>query len=277
MSAPTATETWSELVTVGLLGTDRRDPPELPDGPVADVVADAVRDTPQGRLLASVSAMVVARRCGARPLGVRPPLIGPPVDARPMIPVAAGRRWHEIVAQWPVLEPEWLGVAHAAGWKPSPDVLVAMLRRHRRSAYVAARVMAFGGPVAPWLVEHLPDMQPFESRPGVAAPEGRVLTVPAELERILDEPDTVLADALVGGLIAGEFKWAHRTVLLNTMARIPHRSLGAAVVALEIGRAAIQNGTDATGERAAPLALWESLVEVAEVRRAMLDELEPSR
>ncbi len=277
MSAPTATETWSELVTVGLLGTDRRDPPELPDGPVADVVADAVRHTPQGRLLASVSAMVVARRCGARPLDVRPSLIGPPVDTRPMIPVVAGGRWHEIVAQWPVLEPEWLAAAGAAGWKPSPDVLVAMLRRHRRSPHVAALVIAFGGPVAPWLVEHLPDLQPFESRPGAAAPAARVLAVPAELERILDEPDTVLVDALVGGLIAGEFAWAHRTVLLNTMARLPPRSLGAAVVALENGRAAIPNGTDAAGERAAPLALWESLLELAEVRRAMLDELEPSR
>ncbi len=277
MSAPTATETWNELVTVGLLGTDRRDPPELPDGPVADVVADAVRDTPQGRLLASVSAMVVARRCGARPLDVRPSLIGPPADTRPMIPPVAARRWHHIVVQWPVLEPEWLAAAGAAGWKPSPDVLVAMLRRHRRSPSVAALVTAFGGPVAPWLVEHLPDLQPFESRLGTAAPEARVLTVPAELERILDEPGTALADALVSGLNAGEFKWAHRTVLLNTMARIPHRSLEAVVIALASGRAAIQDGSGTAGARAAPLALWESLLELAEVRRAMLDELEPSR
>lgn len=273
MNVPTATETWNELVTVGLLGTDRRDPPTLPDGPVADVVADAVRHTPQGRLLASVSAMVVARRCGARPLEARPPLIPPPADTRPMTPVAAAQRWHEIVVHWPVLEPEWLAAATAAGWKPSPDVLVAMLRRHRRSPHVAALIIAFGGPVAPWLLEHLPDMHPFESRSDASAQEPRVLPVPVELELLLDGPHADLADALVGGLTAGEFKWAHRALLLNTVARMPRRSLGPVVAALQTGRVAVERGT---GDRAAPLALWESLLELAGVRLAMLDELEPT-
>jgi len=273
----TATETWNELVTVGLLGTDRRDPPELPDGPVADVVADAVRDTPQGRLLASVSAMVVARRCGARPLDVRPPVIPPPADTRPMIPVAAAQRWHQVVAHWQVLEPEWLSTADAAGWKPSPDVLVAMLRRHRRSPHVAALVIAFGGPIAPWLIEHLPDLQPFESRSGPPIPEPRVLPVPAELEALLNGPDGPLADALVAGLGAGEFKWAHRVVLLNTVARMPRRSLAGVVAALESGRAAVEHAAEGAGDGAAPLALWESLLELAGERRAMLDELEPPR
>lgn len=277
MSVPTATETWNELVTVGLLGTDRRDPPTLPDGPVADVVADAVRHTPQGRLLASVSAMVVARRCGARPVEARPPLLAPPADARPMIPVAAAQRWHEIVVHWPVLEPEWLAAAEAAGWKPSPDVLVAMLRRHRRNPHVAAMVIAFGGPVAPWLLEHLPDMQPFESRSGISAQERRVLPVPVELELLLDGPEATLADAVVDGLTAGEFKWAHRTLLLNTVARMPRVSLVAVDAALEAGRAAVEHRSGAAGERAAPLALWESLLELAGVRHAMLDELEPTR
>jgi len=171
--------------------------------------------------------------------------------------------------------PEWLAAADAAGWKPSPDVLVAMLRRHRRSPNVAALVIAFGRPVAPWLLEQLPEMQPFETRPGAPAQDPRVLPVPAELEPLLDGPGATLAEALVGGLTAGAFKWAHRTLLLNTVARVPRRSLDAVGAALEAGRASVEQGRDALGERAAPLALWESLLELADIRRAMLDELEP--
>ena len=88
----TLADTWNELVTVGLLGTDRRDPPELPPGPLADTVADAIRSTPPGRLLAAVAATTVARRCGATPLPPRPPLLAPPPDDRPMLgPTAVNR------------------------------------------------------------------------------------------------------------------------------------------------------------------------------------------
>ena len=51
---------WAELVTTGLLGTDRRDPPDLPAGPVADVVADALDRTPAARLLTAVAATTCA-------------------------------------------------------------------------------------------------------------------------------------------------------------------------------------------------------------------------
>ena len=138
-------DTWDELVTVGLLGTDRRDPPELPAGLLADTVADAQRTTPQGRLLAAVAATVVAQRCGATPLPPRPLLMPPDPDDRPMLPVAAVERWQLIVSNWPVLEAEWLAVAAARGWRPAPDVLVALLRRHRRSQVLADAVLAWGG------------------------------------------------------------------------------------------------------------------------------------
>ena len=41
----TLDDVWGALVSAALLGTDRRDPPALPDGLLADVVADAVRRT----------------------------------------------------------------------------------------------------------------------------------------------------------------------------------------------------------------------------------------
>lgn len=299
MTQSPTTDVWGDLVTVGLLGTDRREPPELAPGPVGDVVADAVRSTPHGRLLASVSAMVVARRCGAQPLPSRPPLMSPPADSRPMLPVAAAQRWTEIVAHWPVLEPEWLAVASARGWRPSPDVLVALIRRHRRSPFVAAAVVAFGGSVASWLVEHLPDLAPYDTgRPASALAETRTLPVPADLNRLLDGPADVLADAVVTGLTNGTFKWSHRAVLLNAIARLPRRSLDVVIAALELGREAIECGGPGSGATGAPLSrgpkslrpksdrpksgatggaplsLWESLIELATVRRSMLDELD---
>jgi hypothetical protein len=270
----TAADTWAELVTVGLLGTDRRDPPELPDGPIADLVADALRPTPQGRLLASVSATVVARRCGVLPLQPRPPLMPPDADGRPMLPVVAARRWFAVVANWPVLEPEWLAAASAHGWRPSPDVLVAMLRRHQRSPHVAASIVAFGGPVAPWLIEHQPDLVPFTARQDPPA-EPRVLPVPAELEPLLGGPPDGIATAVASGLAAGHYKWSHRAVLLNTAARVARASLPAFIAALETGRDRLETHGHESREPGSPLSLWESLIELAAVRRDMLDELEP--
>ena len=83
----TVADTWNELVTVGLLGTDRRDPPDLPAGPLADTVADALRPTPQGRLLAAVATMVTAQRCGATPLSPGPGLLAPDPDDRETVVV----------------------------------------------------------------------------------------------------------------------------------------------------------------------------------------------
>ena len=146
MSA-TLADTWDELVTVGLLGTDRRDPPELPPGPLADTVADALRPTPAGPLAGR------RRRHGRRPalrrhpLPPRPLLQPPEPDDRPLLPHGCRRRaGRSIVAEWPVLEAEWLAVAAASGWRPAPDVLVAMLRRHRRSPVARRRRAGVGRP-----------------------------------------------------------------------------------------------------------------------------------
>ena len=95
----TLTDVWHELVTTGLLGTDRRDPPELPPSRLADTVADALPTTPQGRLLATVAATVVARRCGATPLPARPLLIPPDPDDRPLLPAAVVDRWRQVVSE----------------------------------------------------------------------------------------------------------------------------------------------------------------------------------
>jgi hypothetical protein len=263
-------DTWTELVTVGLLGTDRRDPPPLPPGPLADTVADALRPTPQGRLLAAVAGATVARRCGATPLPPRPALLPPPPDDRPLLHPTAVARWRRIVTDWPVLEPEWLAVAAARGWRPAPDVLVAMLRRHQRSPLLASAVIAWGGSLATWLIEHVADLGPA----GVAAPTSafadvRPLPVPAEVEPLLHGTADALATAVTSGLRSGTYRWSHRAVLLNVVARMDAASLPVLGAELRVGR----DGLHEVGDDGAPLALWEAMIELVDARVEMLDEL----
>ena len=101
MSATDALDThWRELVTAALLGTERRSPPRPPVALVADVVDDGVPPDDAARMLATVSAVIAARRAAFVPL---PPAdrLQPPAqaDTRPMTPPAASATWREIVGR----------------------------------------------------------------------------------------------------------------------------------------------------------------------------------
>ena len=81
---------WHELVTAALLGTDRRDPPDPPPGPLADAVADCAAPTPSGRMLADVAACTAVRRAGLRPHPPATPL-APAGRGRPALGESGGR------------------------------------------------------------------------------------------------------------------------------------------------------------------------------------------
>jgi hypothetical protein len=198
-------------------------------------------------------------------------LLPPEPDRRPLLPPPAAARWGQVVAEWPVLEAEWLAVAAAAGWRPAPDVLVAMLRRHQRAPLLATAVLAWGGACAAWLVDHLPELTPTDATATPPRAELRPLPVPAELEPLLVGAHDRFATALAAGLFTGEYRWSHRAVLLNAVARVDADALPAVIVALEGGR----DRLDAAGDDAAPLSVWEALLELARARREMLLELEP--
>jgi len=271
MSATTATigvpvgEHWHELVTVALLGTDRREPPAPPPGAVADVVADAVRDTASGRMLAAVAATVVARRAGLCPQPARTAPAGPALDDRPMLGARAARRWHQLVLQWPVLEDEWLAVATERGWRPSPDVAVGLLRRHRQDARRRARACRFIGPLADWLVGHQPQLAAPPGRRS-AAPlddEGSalpVLPVPPELLELLTTGPAAVVPAIVEGFRAGAYGLAHRGILVNFVARARSDVLAPLAAALH--------------HLPPHVPVAHALAEQAATRKAMLDELD---
>ncbi len=216
------TEHWHELVTVALLGTDRREPPAPPPGALADVVDDAVAPTASVRMLTAVAGCVAARRAGLRPLPPAPPLAPPERDERPLLPAAAARRWRESIPAWPVLEDEWLAVAERRGWRLPPDVLVGLLRRHRTDALRRARVLRMGGAAAAWLLELQPQLRSTSKRrppPGIDDPLP-ALAVPPDLVDLLDAAPDVVVPAVLGGLRAGRYDLTHRAVLVNLVARV---------------------------------------------------------
>jgi hypothetical protein len=149
-----------------------------------------------------------------------------------------------------------------------------MLRRHRRSAAVSGSIAAFGGPIVHWLLDHRPDLAPVPATRTPAEP--RVLPVPSELEPLLAGPGDVIAGAVVAALDSGVYKWSHRALLLNTAARVARPALGSFIAGVRAGRDRAAE-RDAGGSAVAPLSLWEALLELATVRRDMLDELESAR
>jgi hypothetical protein len=221
---------WRELVTAALLGTERRSPPRPPVAVVSDVVDDSVPADEAARMLATVSAVIAARRAAFVAL---PPCdrLQPPArdDARPMTPPAASGTWGTIIAEWPVLEDEWMLTVIGNGYRLAPDVLVGALVRHRTDPVRRARAALAGGPLSAWLIDQVA---------GLAATGGRTvsaeavtslpeLAIPPELADLTQADAHTFVRRLLPRFDSGELGPAHRAVLTNLLARcrpevLPH-------------------------------------------------------
>ena len=255
---------WDELVTVALLGTDRRDPPPI-DGPIGDVVADAMAPSPAERMLTEVAAATSVRRAAFVPRDRAEPMTPPAVDQRPVCPPAAVRRWLHVVASWPVLEDEWTLTLIEHGWRADPQIVPAMLARHRTDAVRRAHAVAAAGPLAGWLAEHVESLRPAAS---LARPDRErigvlpTLPVPPDLADLAGQPGERIGAVLAGALEGGALGPSHRNVLVNTLARVAPGELGAIAAELE-----------QVSPNAMAYGLASSLADLARTRRAMLDEL----
>jgi hypothetical protein len=263
----TVDELWTELVTTALLGTDRRDPPE-PGGMIGELVADTVRADPSERMLATVAACTAVRRAGVRPAAPIDPLAPPPPDDRPECVPAAADRWRHITASWPVLEDEWMLTLIGQGWRLAPDLVPAALQRHRRDPIRRARVMVAAGPLADWLIDHVPDLALAAApRPLTAIERDRLgelpeLPVPPELASLLAQRGAEVGGAIAVGLEDRSLAEAHRAVLVNVLARcVPE---GLPDVADVLG---------AVDDRSPGHGLASVLADLALTRHRMLDEL----
>jgi hypothetical protein len=264
--APTMDDHWRELVTVAMLGTDRRDPPE-PVGPLADLVADTVSAAPSERMLAQVAACVAVRRAGVLPGPPVDRLAGPALDDRPPCVPAAVDRWHHITVSWPVLEDEWMLTLIANGWRMPPELVAPVLRRHRRDPVRRTRAEVACGPLAPWLVDQLPEL---------AAPANQVapspesigelpeLPIPPDLAALLTTPGAESGRVLRAGIESGQFGRSHRAVLVNLTARARPDALPDLAISLE-----------AVDQISPGYGLAVVLADLAKTRHQMLDELSP--
>lgn len=276
---------WTALVSAAVLGTDRRDPPEVPAGDLADLAADDRRADPAGRLLQQATAVAVARRAGLCPVTAPIPAAAesPPVDRRPFTPPAATHTWHEIVADWPVLEDEWLHAVVTSGRRLAPELVVDVLRRHRGDPVRHARAMLAAGSLGAWMTARSPRLRAVSTRAAASAEVASLpeLAVTPEFAPLLavgaDEPLPPsggslldLAESLlVAPLRAGRFGPAHRSVLVHALARV-HPGL---LPHLDAHLTAIPDdpGSNPTGHL---LAL--SLLDLVRLRATMLTELEPT-
>jgi hypothetical protein len=256
---------WNQLVAVAMLGTDRRNPP-APAGAIADLVDDTVSSTPSERMLAQVAATVAVRRAGVIPGEVLPPIAGPERDDRPICVPAAADRWHHVISSWPVLEDEWLTTLVGNGWRVPPELAPELLARHRSDPDRRVRAELACGPMAAWLVDHVPDLasrgggraRPMAERIG----ELPALPIPPDLEELLGADGERVGRQLATAIDTGALVHAHRAVLVNLVARMRPDSLGAVAAALE----SIDRGSVGF-----PLA--SVLADLARTRQHMLDEL----
>ncbi|WP_055493249.1 DUF5691 domain-containing protein [Streptomyces sp. TP-A0356] len=176
---------WEELVTVALLGIDRRTPPWLPPG----------REAPAA-LLDLAAVETVRRRAGLRPAPAGPRLEPAAADPRPPLPPAAARRLAMLLSDRPgqggggrrgtapdlmELLPQWLSLANEHGFAPPPEALPGLLDAARGRTDLRPAALAFAGPRALWLARLNPDWRfALRSAPG----GGSELPSPDEPDRV---------------------------------------------------------------------------------------------
>jgi hypothetical protein len=212
---------WRELVTVAMLGTDRRDPPDAPPGPVADLVDDVLRPDGASRMLAAVAAVAAARRAGFTPRPTVSPLQPPAHDHRPMCSTDAVTTWRRLIAEWPVLEDEWVLTVVEQGLRLAPDALVELLARHRGDGVRHARVLSAAGPAASWVIDHFPELARSSTREVsvesvVSLP---TLPIPPELAELVSVDAHTFSTQLAAGFASRGFGPPDRAVLVNLIAR----------------------------------------------------------
>lgn len=259
---------WDELVTVALLGTDRREPPTVPEGGLHDLAADAALPTASQRLLQQVAATVAVRRAGLMPAGPVAMAAPPEADPRPVTPAVASATWRRVVADWAVLEDEWVLTVVRHQWRLSPELVPPLLARHRSDATRHARVRVAAGPLGDWMIDWSPRLGCVSKQrvvPELLA-ELPELPITPDLVSLLSAPTDRVVSVLCDGLSTGRLAVGLRPILVNLIARVQPAVLPSLADHLRRLTTAGPNS----------LGLAYALADLAQLRSQMLTELEPA-
>ena len=127
---------WPELVSVALLGTERRDPPALADPALAGLTGGSTEE----RLLSEAGSLAVFRRAG-RLAPPAPPLPeAAPADVLPACGAAAAYRLVLLLDDHRALLPEWLRAVAARGLRVPAERLPDLLEAATASQALRADV-----------------------------------------------------------------------------------------------------------------------------------------
>jgi len=167
-----------------------------------------------------------------------------------------------------VLEDEWILTLVGRGWRLAAELVPPALHRHRRDSIRRARVLVAAGPLADWLMDHVPDLaQTPSARPLTSIEIDRLgelpeLPVSPELASLLTRRGAEVGGVIAVGLEDRTLAEAHRAVLVNVIARcVPE---GLPDIAEVLG---------AVDDRSAGFGLASVLADLALTRYRMLDEL----
>jgi Family of unknown function (DUF5691) len=143
---------WPELVSVALLGTERRDPPALADPALAGLVGGSTEE----RLLSAAGSLAVFRRAG-RLAPAAPPLPQPaPAEVLPACGGAAAYRLLLLLDDHRALLPEWLRAVAARGLRVPAERLPDLLEAATASQALRADVEPVLGERGRWLAARSP-------------------------------------------------------------------------------------------------------------------------
>lgn len=251
---------WNDLVSVALLGTDRRPPPAAPPGPLADLHADRPLASDSLRMLQQVAAVVATHRAGVTPAAGVALLDAVDDDPRPVTPAPCSTTWRRVIGDWPVLEDEWTLTVIASGHRLAPDLVVPVLARHRGDGLRHARAMVAGGALARWVVAHEPHLACANQRRVPAEQLGELPELAIGQDLLAASP-TDLADALSTGALGV----AHRAVLVNLVARVAMPRL-----------APMAGAFDSVDPSRPTIGIAFALADMCRLRLHMLNELDRS-
>jgi Family of unknown function (DUF5691) len=143
---------WPDLVSVALLGTERRDPPALADPALAGLVGGSTEE----RLLSAAGSLAVFRRAG-RLASPAPPLPEPaPAEVLPACGAAAAYRLLLLLDDHRGLLPEWLRAVAARGLRVPAERLPELLEAATASQALRADVEPVLGERGRWLAARSP-------------------------------------------------------------------------------------------------------------------------